>query len=57
MQISEDQRTILLLVDVEERSYSEAARLLGIPAGTVMSRVSRARAALLAVINAGDETE
>lgn len=38
-----DARTIVLLVDVEEFSYKEAAEVLGIPAGTVMSRLSRAR--------------
>jgi RNA polymerase sigma-70 factor (ECF subfamily) len=47
----------LLLVDVEGLSYAEAARRLGIPAGTVMSRVSRARAALLALISEGNEAE
>jgi RNA polymerase sigma-70 factor (ECF subfamily) len=57
MQISDDQRRILLLVDVEGLSYVEAARQLGVPEGTVMSRVSRARAALLAVINRGEQVE
>lgn len=39
----EDQKSLLLLVGVEDLSYEEAARVLGIPLGTVMSRLSRAR--------------
>ena len=38
-----DQRSALLLVLVEQLSYAEAAEVLQVPAGTVMSRVSRAR--------------
>jgi len=36
-------RTVLLLVDVDQLTYAEVAHLLGIPVGTVMSRLSRAR--------------
>jgi RNA polymerase sigma-70 factor, ECF subfamily len=39
-------REILLLCEVEEMSYQEIAETLSIPAGTVMSRLSRARRAL-----------
>ncbi len=39
-------REVLLLCDVEEMSYSEIAATIGIPMGTVMSRLSRARRAL-----------
>lgn len=39
-------REILLLCEVEEMSYREISATLGIPAGTVMSRLSRARKAL-----------
>jgi len=39
-------REILLLCDFEEMSYQEISDTLGIPAGTVMSRLSRARRAL-----------
>jgi len=38
-----DQRETLLLVTLEELSYEEAARVLGVPIGTVMSRLYRAR--------------
>jgi len=38
-----EQRAVLLLVTLEEMSYEEVARALGIPMGTVMSRLSRAR--------------
>jgi RNA polymerase sigma-70 factor (ECF subfamily) len=41
-----DQRDALLLVAVEQLSYAEAAEVLRIPVGTVMSRVSRARSVL-----------
>lgn len=41
-----DQREPLLLVCVEQLSYAEVAEVMQIPIGTVMSRVSRARAAL-----------
>jgi len=36
-------RAALILVDVHDLSYSEAAAVLGVPVGTVMSRLSRAR--------------
>jgi RNA polymerase sigma-70 factor (ECF subfamily) len=36
-------RTVLMLVDVDQLTYAEAAEALGIPVGTVMSRLSRAR--------------
>lgn len=41
-----DFRAVVLLVDVEEFAYKEAADILGIPIGTVMSRLSRGRKAL-----------
>ena len=38
-----EQRSVLVLVAVENLSYAEAARVLNIPIGTVMSRLARAR--------------
>lgn len=38
-----EQREVLLLVCVEELSYQEVASVLGVPIGTVMSRLARAR--------------
>lgn len=38
-----DQKSVLLLVTVEDMSYAEVAKVLGVPIGTVMSRLSRAR--------------
>jgi len=43
-------REILLLCEVEEMSYQEIAETLSIPIGTVMSRLSRARKALRALL-------
>ncbi len=36
-------RTVLLLVDLDRLTYAEAAQALGVPVGTIMSRLSRAR--------------
>ncbi len=41
-----DQREVMVLVSIEGLGYREAAEILGIPVGTVMSRLSRARLAL-----------
>ena len=45
-QLPEDQRAVLMLVSVEGVAYKDAAEILGLPLGTVMSRLSRARVAL-----------
>jgi RNA polymerase sigma-70 factor (ECF subfamily) len=44
--VSQEYRAVILLVDVEEFSYKDAAGILGVPVGTVMSRLSRARGLL-----------
>lgn len=46
MDLPEEQRAALHLVAVEDMSYQQAADALGIPVGTLMSRLSRARARL-----------
>jgi RNA polymerase sigma-70 factor (ECF subfamily) len=45
------QRAVLLLVVVEDLGYAEVAEILGVPLGTVMSRLSRARAAMRASLD------
>lgn len=44
--LPDEQRAVLLLVTLEDMGYEETAAVLGIPVGTVMSRLSRARARL-----------
>lgn len=46
MRLPEDQRIVLLLVTLEDLGYDEVARITGVPIGTVMSRLSRARSRL-----------
>jgi RNA polymerase sigma factor (sigma-70 family) len=41
-----EQRAVLLLVTLEDMGYADVAKVLGVPIGTVMSRLSRARARL-----------
>lgn len=50
--LSPQHREIMLLIAVEQLSYEEAAQSIGVPVGTVMSRLSRARAALRAMLDA-----
>jgi RNA polymerase sigma-70 factor (ECF subfamily) len=48
-----DQRAALLLVTVEGLSYKEAAEVVQVPVGTIMSRLARARIALQLQLEAG----
>ena len=41
--LPEEQRSVVLLVSVEDLSYAETAAVLGVPVGTVMSRLARGR--------------
>jgi len=45
-------RAVIVMVDLQERSYREAARELGVPVGTVMSRLHRGRKLLAAQLEA-----
>lgn len=45
------QREVLLLVALEQLSYAEVSKTLGIPVGTVMSRLSRGREQLRALMS------
>ncbi len=55
-QLPDDQREVLLLVALEEMSYVDIAALLGIPVGTVMSRLSRGRERLRQVMDGRQPT-
>lgn len=49
--LPDEQRAVLLLVGVEDLSYEDAAQALGIPVGTVMSRLSRGRERLRQMVD------
>jgi RNA polymerase sigma-70 factor (ECF subfamily) len=53
-QLPAEQREILLLVALEDLTYEQIAVTLQIPVGTVMSRLSRAREKLRAVMEGRD---
>jgi RNA polymerase sigma-70 factor (ECF subfamily) len=54
MALPVEQREVLLLVAVEQMSYEQVAATLRIPAGTVMSRLSRGRERLRSLIEGGE---
>jgi RNA polymerase sigma-70 factor (ECF subfamily) len=55
--LPDEQREVLLLIALEQLSYEETARALGIPIGTVMSRLSRGRERLRRLLgDSGDGT-
>jgi DNA-directed RNA polymerase specialized sigma24 family protein len=55
--LPEEQRTVLLLVSMEDMSYEQVAQVTGSPLGTVMSRLSRARARLQQLLDAPASTQ
>lgn len=56
MQLGSEQRAVLDLVGVEGFSYREAAEVLDVPVGTVMSRLARARVALAEAMASGNKS-
>jgi RNA polymerase sigma factor (sigma-70 family) len=50
-QLPKEQRAVLFLIAIEDLSYQDAARVLGVPVGTVMSRLSRGRERLRQSMN------
>jgi RNA polymerase sigma-70 factor (ECF subfamily) len=55
-QLPEEQKSLLLLVGVEDLSYDDAAKVMGVPIGTVMSRLSRGRQRLRGLLETGRAT-
>lgn len=55
LQLGDDHRQVILLVALEGMAYREVAEVLGVPLGTVMSRLARARERLRQLMD-GDET-
>ena len=51
-ELSSEHQAVLVLRAVEDMSYDQIAQALGVPIGTVMSRLSRARAELKACLKA-----
>ncbi len=50
-----EDRSLLLLIGVEEMTYREAAAIFGVPIGTIMSRLSRARARFRTTVEGGEK--
>jgi len=56
-QLPEDQRLALTLVAVDGKTYAEAAEILEVPVGTIMSRIARARRNLMDIYEPSDENK
>ena len=54
--LSDDQRQIISLVDLASFSYADTAKILDVPVGTVMSRLSRARSKLRDILERPQQT-
>ena len=54
--LPEDQREVVVLVAIDGLSYKDAAEILGLPLGTLMSRLARAREALRRAVAGGIDT-
>jgi RNA polymerase sigma-70 factor, ECF subfamily len=54
-QIPEEQRQVILLIGLEGMSYEDAAAVVGVPIGTIRSRLSRGRHALRVAMGMVDE--
>lgn len=55
-QLQPQHREVLVLISLEEVSYREAAEIVGVPIGTIMSRLSRARSNLQKILEEGGTT-
>jgi RNA polymerase sigma-70 factor (ECF subfamily) len=53
--LSDEQREVVLLIGLESMSYKETARIVGVPMGTVMSRLARGRERLRALTGADSD--
>jgi RNA polymerase sigma-70 factor (ECF subfamily) len=55
--LSKGQREVVLLVGLEGMSYDEAAKVIGVPIGTIRSRLGRAREALRSLMGIDEEAK
>jgi hypothetical protein len=55
--LPEDQRTVVLLIGLEEMQYDRVAEILKVPVGTVRSRLARGRAKLRRLMSAGQAVQ